>query len=223
MLMTLTTRSPTLKLANAMLLGMMVARSVAAQAPPPLEVVLPQEAPVAQLPAPVAAQWRTQKLSFSYSGFTTLYTCSGLEDKVREILATLGARKDLKVRATGCTDGMDRPSRFAWVSAEFSALEPAGTALLSGAAVTSGDNAGVVNAAWVKVRLAPSRPFYMGDGECELVEQIRPLLEKGFSLRYTDYRTRCTPHQVSMADYDVKTEVLKSLAAAKVPLLKKIT
>jgi len=44
---------------------------------------------------------------------------------VREILLAFGARKDLKVRATGCNEGASRPSRFAWVRAEFSTLAPA--------------------------------------------------------------------------------------------------
>lgn len=153
-------------------------------------------------PAATAAQWHTQTLKFNYSGFTTLYTCDGLEGKVRDILLTFGARKDLKVRATGCSEGMNRPSKFAWVTAEFGSLTPA-------VAPTAAD---AVKASWAKVQIAPNRPSYMGAGECELVEQMRELLQKGFALRNTDYRTSCTPHQVSIADYNVTTEVLKVVA-----------
>jgi hypothetical protein len=154
-------------------------------------------------PAPTAAQWHKQALKFDYTGFTALYTCDGLEGKVRDILLTFGARKDAKVRATGCSEGPSRPSRFAWVSAEFSSLAPAADPAA----------ADVVKAGWIRVQLAPNRPSYMGAGECELVEQIRDLLQKGFALRNTEYRTSCMPHQVSMADYSVSTEVLKSIAA----------
>jgi hypothetical protein len=149
-----------------------------------------------------AAQWRTQTLKFDYSGFTTRYTCDGLEDKVRDILLTFGARKGVKVRATGCSDGRDRPSKFAWVSAEFSSLVPA----------TDPAAAGNVRSEWSKVQLAPSRPSFMGAGECELVEQMRDLLQKGFTLRNGDFRTSCVPHQVSVADYAVSAEVLKPAA-----------
>ncbi len=152
-------------------------------------------------PAATAAQWHAQKLKFDYSSFTTLYTCDGLEDKVRDILLTFGARKDLKVRATGC-ESMGRPSKFAWVTAEFSSLVPAAEPAPTDA----------VQAGWEKVQIAPNRPTYMGAGECELVEQIRPLLQKGFALRNTEYRTSCMPHQVSIADYRVTTEVLKAAA-----------
>ena len=153
-------------------------------------------------PAATPAQWHAQTLKFDYTGFTTLYTCDGLEGKVRDILLTFGARKDLKVRATGCTEGMNRPSRFAWVTAEFSSLAP----------VVAPAPADAVQAGWAKVQIAPNRPSYMGAGECELVEQMRELLQKGFALRNTDYRTSCTPHQVSIADYSVTTEALKAAA-----------
>ena len=153
-------------------------------------------------PAGTPAQWHAQKLKFDYSGFTTLYTCDGLEGKVRDILLTFGARKDLKVRATGCSDGQNRPSRFAWVSTEFSSL----------ALATEPAAVDAVKAGWAKVQIAPHRPTYMGAGECELVEQMRELLQKGFALRNTEYRTSCMPHQVSIGDYSVTTEVLKGAA-----------
>jgi hypothetical protein len=148
------------------------------------------------------AQWHTQKLKFDYNGFTALYTCDGIEGKVKQILLTFGARKDLTVRATGCNYGSSQPSKFAWVTAEFSALAPS----------TDPAPADAVKAGWEKVQLAPNRPTFMGAGECELVEQMRDLLQKGFALRNTAYRTQCVPHQISVADYSVSTEVLKAAA-----------
>jgi hypothetical protein len=167
-----------------------------------LGMAVAADATAAESAAP-PAQWHRQTLKFDYSGFTSLYSCDGLESKVRDILLTFGARDDAKVRATGCSEGSGRVSRFAWVSAEFSSLAPAADPAA----------ADVVKAGWASVQLAPNRPSYMGAGECELVEQIRGLLQKGFALRNTEYRTSCMPHQVSMADYSVSTEVLKPIAA----------
>ncbi len=150
-------------------------------------------------PATTPAQWHTQKLEFTYSGFTAFYTCDGLEGKVRDILLTFGARKDVKVRALGCDRAHDAPNKMAWVEVEFSALAPAADASTSG----------TVQGVWTKVQLAPHQPTNMGMGECELVEQMRPMLEKGFALRNTDYRTTCVPKQMSSADYNVKAEVLQ--------------
>jgi hypothetical protein len=150
-------------------------------------------------PATTPAQWHAQKLEFTYSGFTAFYTCDGLESKVKDILLTFGARKDAKVRALGCDRAQNKPNKIAWIEAEFSSLAPAADASTSD----------VVQGVWTKVRLEPNRPTNMGMGECELVEQMRPMLEKGFALRNTNYQTTCVPKQMSVADYRVNTEVLQ--------------
>ena len=160
--------------------------------------------------ATTVAHWQPQKLNFNYSGFTTLYTCDGLEDKVRDILETFGARKGIKVRATGCSEGQNRPSKFAWVTAEFSSLAPVASEPTAAVAASDTAKSEPVKVEWAKVRLAPHRPSYMGDGECELVDQMRDVLQKGFALRNASYRTSCIPHSVSIADYDVTAEVMKA-------------
>jgi len=152
------------------------------------------------LPAATPAQWHTQKIEFTYVGYTALYTCDGLESKVRAILLTFGARKDAKVRSIGCDRAQNQPNKVAWVEAEFSTLAPASSA------TTASDT---VQGVWAKVQLAPNRPTDMGMGECELVEQMRPMIEKAFALRNTDYQTTCVPKQISVADYRVNAEVLQ--------------
>ena len=154
-----------------------------------------------------AAQWREQTMKFTYDGITTLYTCDGLEDKVRVILLAFGARKDAQVRATGCERGSNLPSRFAWVEANYRYLVPAG----------GGDAAaqGAVKTTWSTIEISPNRPSFMGAGECELIEAMRDALSKGFTLRNVQYRTSCTPHQVSMGSYAVSAEVLKADAHAQ--------
>jgi len=150
------------------------------------------------------AQWHEQTLKFTYDGITTLYTCDGLEDKVRAILLEFGARKDLKVRATGCERGVNLPSHFAWVEASYNALVPdTGTPGTEPAK-------GAIKGQWSAIEIAPNRPFFMGAGECELIEQMRDALAKGFTLRNVQYRTSCTPHQISVGGYAVTAEVLKA-------------
>jgi hypothetical protein len=152
----------------------------------------------AAAPAVTGAQWQEQKIKFTYDGITTLYTCDGLEDKVREILLLFGARKDVKVRATGCERGSNLPSRFAWVEATYNALMP-----------TAGSE-GVVKTVWSPLVLSPNRPNFMGAGECELIDQMRDVLTKGFTLRGVQYRASCTPHSVSIGSYAVTAEALKA-------------
>jgi hypothetical protein len=163
------------------------------------------DATAAATPAP--AHWRTQKIDMTYSGFTAAYSCDGIEGKVKEILLHFGARKDVKVRATGCEQTYhpmmpNAPSKMAFVDTEFSTLVP-------GPDPAGGET---VQASWGKVQLAPGRPNFMGTGECELVDELRPLLEKGFTLRAVEYRTGCVPRHVSVADYNVRAEVLQLAA-----------
>ena len=150
-----------------------------------------------------AAHWRYQKLDFTYSGFTARYSCDGIEGKVREILLSFGARKDLKIKATGCErGGGEATSKMAWVATEFSSL----------ALGPDPDSADTLKAEWAKAQLAPNRPSFMGTGECELVDAMRELLQKGFALRNVTYRADCVPKHVSIADYSVNAEVLKPAA-----------
>jgi hypothetical protein len=158
-------------------------------------------------PAPAQAQWKKQQLRFDFTGFTTAYSCYGIEDKVRSILLEFGAAPDAKVQATGCPAGPDRPSKMIWVSADFSALAP-----LSEAEAAAAKPADVVKVQWVKVELSPNRPSYMGQGECELVDNMHDLLNKGFVLHNADYHTSCMPHQITLGDYHVHAEVMKPLA-----------
>lgn len=163
------------------------------------------EAPAATATAaPAPAHWRTQKIDMTYSGFTAAYSCDGIEGKVKEILLSFGARKDVKVRATGCEQTYHQmtqisASKMAFVDTEFSTLVP-------GPDPAGGET---VEASWGKVQLAPGRPNFMGTGECELVDELRALLEKGFTLRAVEYRTDCVPKHVSVADYSVRAEVLR--------------
>ena len=141
------------------------------------------------------ASWKHQQLKFNYMGFTAHYTCDGLEEKVKQVLKHFGARDGMKVRATGCADP-NAPSPFAWVEADFDALVP--------------DSAGGdVKVQWKPIQLSANRPSFMGAGECELVDQIKPMLTQGFALRDLSYQTHCFPHSVSIGDYNVRGEVLK--------------
>jgi hypothetical protein len=142
--------------------------------------------------------WRHHQTTFIYSGITALYTCDGLEEKVRVLLLYLGARADLKVHALGCSPGLDRPSRNALVSIDFYSLAAADP----GATQT-------VKGQWVGFTVMPGRPIWMGDGECELMDQLKDLLTKSFSMRNLDYRTTCVTHQTTIADYSIKGEILE--------------
>jgi hypothetical protein len=146
--------------------------------------------------------WRHRHVSTAYFGVTTVFTCTTIEDAVRRVLLYFGARPDLKVKAS-CPN-LIYPVRSAVVHSDFYTLEPAPPGAID-----------TVPAQWVGVQLMPQRPSFMDPGECELVDQIKGLLTKDFSLRDVRYHTICTPYDETLLDYDVQAQVLKPLSAGR--------
>lgn len=150
--------------------------------------------------ATVEAHWQSVPLEFNYSGFTTLYSCYGLEDKVKLLLRTLGAREGAKVVATGCDSGTGvNVSRFAFVHGEFQVLLPGPAA----------DPAQTVQATWKPVEVRADHPLTVGEGDCELIEQLKPVVDKGAWLREASYVSRCVPHTVNPNSFSVKAQALE--------------
>jgi hypothetical protein len=48
----------------------------------------------------------------------------------------------------------------------------------------------------------------MGGGDCELIEQMKDLISKNFSLRDMQYNTDCVPHEITLDAFDVKGQAL---------------
>jgi hypothetical protein len=55
---------------------------------------------------PVAAVWKERTLFFPYRSAVVVYTCSALEDRVARILRGVGARPDLEVRVSNCSESI---------------------------------------------------------------------------------------------------------------------
>jgi hypothetical protein len=161
-------------------------------------------APTAAPSAPAAvagsvpAAWKHHQAQFSYFGETTLYSCPGLEDKVREILLFLGARNGLKVSANGCPQ-IDAPSHVAFVRMEFDAL----TAIDSPAVDAE------ATADWTPFSLSARQPRFIEEGDCELVQDMKRVIDENFEVQHLDYQTRCSPHTLSSDDFSVKGEALR--------------
>jgi len=173
---------------------------------PALAAAAPASAPTADAAAsraPAAAGaavqgvWRHHHASFNYFGITSIYTCDGLRGKVRELLVYLGARADLKVTASACAS-FTRPTRTIVINTDFYSLAPAGA-----------NASATVPAHWTAFTLNPHQPYFMDPGECELVDQIKPLLMSTFTLSHLAYHTTCVPHQVTFGDYGVTGQILK--------------
>ncbi len=171
-----------------------------------------------------AGRWHEHQLSFTYSGFTTKYSCDGLADKLRMVLRTLGARPDLKVATYGCAALYGGPTEFPRVKLHFATLEPlpapsetssslpTAAAAANGAAVVSAD---AVAGVWRQVRFDRDRPRAFEAGDCELLEQFRDRVLPLFTIRALSDHTRCLPYQLSGTSLSLSFEVFAPLSSAE--------
>src|SRR6202050_3393179 len=84
-------------------------------------------APAGAEPAAPGAEpgvWQDHKIELHYMGFTTTYSCDGLQSNVELLLRQLGARADAKVSTYGCDRGFAQQSRFVSATLQFATLQP---------------------------------------------------------------------------------------------------
>lgn len=143
--------------------------------------------------------WQHREATFTYTGFTSAYSCDGLEDKVRSILKFFGARNP-HVQASGCPRGPDSLSHVVWAKVDFDTLRAAGGDTPPG---------NIVQARYTPFTLNSQRPFFMGEGDCELIYSMKPMLVASFSFQNLSYDTACTPHELTFNDFRVNGEVLQ--------------
>jgi hypothetical protein len=146
-----------------------------------------------------SAVWAPKELNFVYQGFTTNYSCDGLQDKMKRVLLKLGARADIQVRGFGCTR-LVGPDPFAGVRIRMNVLQTAGK---------QGGQA--VPAHWKVVDLLADlddRDPVDAAGDCELVEQIKQKVLPLFATRNVDYSATCVPRQLLVGATRLKAEVL---------------
>jgi hypothetical protein len=152
----------------------------------------------------VASTWQHHVITFPYFGRTSKYNCDGLENSVRGILLHFGARKDLRVTASGCGPA-NTPGRSAFVATDFYTLAP-------GADPNSSES---VPAHWTLKHLDRDHPYFMDDGACELIDQMKDLITKSFAFQDLEYRTDCVPYDLHVNGFSVKGMALTAEAASK--------
>ncbi len=217
----------TLRLAPAALLGALIplGNALAADAAQTLQGAEP-------------GVWQKHQYSFNFMGFTTTYSCDGLEDKLRLLLLAAGARKDAKTSSGGCSAPFGRPDKFASADLTFYTLTPEGSVppVTSGAVTPAAPPAKgkppkgkpepitLGRGVWRTVVFTARSPRELGIGDCELVEQFRDHVLPLLTTRNVQDHTSCIPHQDSGSEIDLKFEVFAAapggpevLAAAGAP------
>jgi len=163
-----------------------------------------------QAAASVSSAWTPRKLHFTYTGFTR-YSCDGLLEQMKSILQRLGASADLVVKPYGCTR-FEGPEAAPGVDATFSVLQPA-----TGDGQSESTGKGVP-ALWEKVTLnSDTTHRFNGDGNCELIEQVKKRVLPLFATRNVDYSTDCYPHADSLKGTRLSVDVLRPVNPAVSP------
>ncbi len=170
-------------------------------------------------PAPTAGTWHPYERSFVFMGFTSMYSCDGLGDKLKLLLREAGARDDLKVSA-GCSDPSRGPSRIATARLRFHTLMPNDAAQALSVAPVKGEAPAAPEpglGVWKSVEIRDRKPWTVEDGDCELVEQFARELLPLFATRNVDSQMRCIPHQRSIGGVNLRFESFAPLPAPKAP------
>ena len=149
--------------------------------------------------------WQKHEYRFVAMSFTSTYSCDGLADKLKLLLLTAGARKDVKSTPGGCARGFGRPDRLASAYVTFYTLAPLGP--------DAADKP--VAGVWRAVTLRPRSPRELGIGDCEIIEQFRDQLLPMFATRNLAGNATCVPHQQSGSNFNLTFEVLAAPASKK--------
>jgi hypothetical protein len=145
-----------------------------------------------------SGSWQEHDYQFNYMGFTAIYSCDGLGDKLQLLLRLSGARPDAKVMPS-CSRGFGVPDKLAQAQLKFSTLQPA-----SAADSVAGTNPDGV---WRHVELSPRHPFELQMGDCELVEQFRDKLLPMFATRNLRNQITCVPYQDAGSNFSLAFDV----------------
>jgi hypothetical protein len=189
-------------------------RSVLAIAGVGLLLTLPMWTVAAETGDPVAAVWKEQRLTFTYMGRTSRYSCDGLRDKMMALLMDLGARRDMKVSRVGCFE--DRPStKPAYLSPSL-ALVFSSPALPDPAAqpLHEGDLA-AVDARFEPFTLTSDAFRNLSVADCELVEEFARQILPKLSARDVKSDITCVPYQASGSRFMVRGQILRALPRAE--------
>jgi hypothetical protein len=173
---------------------------------------------------PVQAVWKPVEIKYSYVGFTTAYNCDSFEQKVRNILLTLGAPPQTKVQANGCVD-VNRPSRNFFVTITTAtpipaseAKEPADKATRELAERLTGKKDPLRTdpfpAQWKTVELSRDRRLDLQPGDCELMEGLSKDVLPKLSVKVVTNHVLCTPNNLSITTPELTVSALIPLPKA---------
>jgi hypothetical protein len=169
-----------------------------AAAQQPSAPATPAGTPAAADTSTVMAVWAERKIYFPYAGFTALYSCDGLRNKVRAALTAIGAKPGFEVTANGCPN-LSGPEPMPWLN--IVAAMPREAA--------SDEATARFPARWRRISFSDDPMGLFQAGDCELVEQLRDEVFVPLGARIVSSNMICVPRQVNVGAVDLTIEVLE--------------
>ncbi len=154
--------------------------------------------------AVVEAVWKPQRMNFAFHGYSTLYSCRSLQEKLEKILLTVGARGGIQLRTYSCDDQM-ATARFQIALASPVEATPENVQALTtydsqdellarvrGERLASAEDVQRFPAVWKTISFARSREMRLAPGDCELVQQLRRHILPRMSVQIVSDQVRCS-------------------------------
>lgn len=210
--------------------ALIVACPIAATLLSPLTVIA-QEGPV-ESPPTVQAIWKPQQINFVYESFTTYYSCSSLESKLKRVLTAVGVNSGLKIRPRGCMARNEiqrmpvveliivspvesTPEALAERDKTRSVRELA--ARVRGDAKLAAEMEAPFPAYWKQVSLSRGE-LRLEPGDCELIDQLKKKVFPRIGVRVIEDHVRCTPNQLTPNQPKLTVEALTELPKPDTPV-----
>lgn len=154
--------------------------------------------------AVVQAVWKPQRMNFVYRGYSTLYSCRSLQQKLEKILTTIGARDGIELRAYSCDDEL-AIARFQIALTSPVEATPENVQQLTtfdthdelvarvrGERLASAEDLPRFPAQWKTISFARSRQMRLSPGDCELVLQLRQHILPRMAVQVVNDQVRCS-------------------------------
>ena len=177
--------------------------------------------------AEVTAVWKAQRVNFEYRGYSTMYSCRSLEDKLEMILRTVGARENVRLQSYVCDEQLGiarfQISMQSPVIASEENIRELTThdskdelvARVNGAQLPGAADLERFPAVWKKVSFARDRYMRLERGDCELVEQLRRQILPRMSVQVVKDNIRCSS---AFGNIGSPRLIVSALVPAKDPL-----
>lgn len=153
----------------------------------------------------IEAVWKPQQVNFVYRGYSTLYSCGGLQQKLEKILTTVGARGGIELRAYSCDNEL-AIARFQILLTSPVEATPENVEQLTsydaqdqlvarvrGEQLPSAQDLPRFPAVWKTISFARSHEMRLAPGDCELVLQLRRHILPRMSVQIVRDQVRCSP------------------------------